>query len=197
MQEPRALVILRLQLMIRRLADALFGSPMPTYVRVRASKAASRVTGVGRRFRHDRRGGAAVQMMVLMPVVLFAFVAGVKLWEIMMVRRSLHTGTYLATRYLSLYPPATTNEYEWSLIAGRFVRAELLNNPWVDETKVNDTMTPVYVTLLDANNDCTDRFDVRAEYTFLGPAGQRGELGLPQLAPFTLVEERRGEVLCD
>ncbi len=173
--------------------------PALTPVHVRASVAArfTAVAATSRRFVGDKRGGAAVQAMVMLPVFLFAFVAGVKLWQIMMIRRSLNNGTYLATRYLSLYPPATTNNYEWADVAKRFVWAELRNNPYVEQTKLNDAWSPVYVTLVDNNNGCTDKFDVTAEYTFLGPAGTPGELGLPQLSQFRLTEERRGEVLCD
>jgi Flp pilus assembly protein TadG len=186
----------------RSITERLVSGPalVPVAVRSAGTGAGRRVSSavtVSRRFVGDRRGAAAVQMMVMLPVILLAFVAGVKLWQIMMIRRSLNTGTYLATRYLSLYPPTSTFDQEWSAIARRFVWAELMNNPYVDQARMNDVFVPVSVTLTDGSNECTSQFTVVAEYTFFGPAGTPGDLGLPQMSQFTLTEERRGEVLCD
>jgi hypothetical protein len=138
-----------------------------------------------------------VQVLVMMPLFLFAIVAGIKLWEVMMIRRSLNTGTYLATRYLSLYPPATINDLEWDAIARRLVWSELYNNPFVDRTRINDVTVPVDVTLIDGSNQCTDKFLVTAEYEFFGPR-QNSQFMLPDFTNrLSLREERRGEVLCD
>jgi len=160
-------------------------------------RTAARLARAGRRFLRDRRGGTAVQAMVLMPAILFAFVAGIKLWETMMIRRSLHTGTYLAARYLSLYPLDDISQYEWESVASRFVYAELKNNPFVNRQELNESRTPVTVTLLDGSNQCTDKFEITVEYPLLVPKSNPGVLQLPNLEWLHLREVRQGEVVCD
>jgi len=153
----------------------------------------SRLAG---RFGRDQRGGTAVQAMAFLPIILFAFVVASIAWQTVMIRRSLHTGTYLAMRYLSLYPPASTDPYHWSLTAQEFVHAELKNNPFVGDAVLNEVSAPVDVTLFDSN-DCGDQFEVRAGYRLFAPLGQMDNQPLPSLRPYVLEDIRMGEVLCD
>jgi len=112
----------------------------------------------------------------------------------MLIRRSLHTGTYLATRYLSLYPLDTTNGSDWGLVAQRFVWAELKNNPFVDASRLNDTMTPVRVDI--SENQCNSEFTVTAKYQLFTFTSSPGNMVLPGPEWAALEEVRPGKVLC-
>ncbi|MFQ5459662.1 MAG: TadE/TadG family type IV pilus assembly protein [Anaerolineae bacterium] len=155
--------------------------------------------GILGRFCSDRRGGTAVQAIVLLPVILFFFLVAIKLWEVVNVRRSLHDGTYAATRYLGLYPPPNADAYYWEQIARRFIEAELLSNPWV-KVPVTDADLRVDITIYDGN-ECGDEFRVEVGYRLFGPVGGRGSGSysgmLPNNALMTLREDRDGKVICD
>lgn len=157
-----------------------------------------------RGYRHfvlDRRGGTAVQAIVFLPVILLTFVLAIKLWQVILIRRSLHSGTYLATRYLSLYPPDSINPWDWQSVAEEFIIAEMKNNPFTDETKLKpgNPFMIVEVNLLDDGYACKQHFTVRAEYHVFGasPGESGGEYVLPNMNRIVLREERLGEVLCD
>jgi Flp pilus assembly protein TadG len=173
-------------MVIRRLMQwlqARLGRPQPqlTPVRVRA-------------FRRDERGGTAIQALVFVPLIIFALVVGSFLMQTLMIRRSLHTGTYLATRYLSLYPPDVTDSTIWSGVAQKFVWAELKNNPFVDPTKLTDVFAPVVVTVND--NTCESEFTIDAAYTMWVPIEQASTAILPGLQQIQLSEHRNGKVVC-
>jgi Flp pilus assembly protein TadG len=144
----------------------------------------------------DRRGSTAVQAIVLMPMLLLVFMAGIKIWEVISIRRSLNTGVALATRYLSLYPPRDANETTWSDIAAEFVYAALKNNAFVDKPYIGDRSVPVSVSLLDGGNQCTDDFEVTAVYP-LNVQFRVGMWASPSLEWAQLADTRKGEVVCD
>lgn len=150
------------------------------------------------RFRADRRGGTAVQAIVMMPVVILALMSAIRVWQVIQIRDSLHTGTYLAMRYLSLYPAETNDPYIWSEIAEQFVFAELRNNPWVDDRTLisGSPLSKVEVELLRGSYDCTDPFVVRTNYAFRVLGGDLTVEGWPGLLQLDLHDERQGEVLC-
>lgn len=147
------------------------------------------------RFGQDRQGGTAVQALVFMPVIIFSFVVGMMFWETLMVRRSLHTGTYLATRFMSLYPLDTNEPFAWEDVARKFVIAELKNSPFVDKASINDINPRITVTLFDSFQ-CDDKFEVIVEYTLWAPLERTSETILPGRKLFTLRESRTGEVIC-
>jgi Flp pilus assembly protein TadG len=150
------------------------------------------------RFARDRRGGTAVQAIVMLPVIILVFVMSMKLWQTIMVRRSLHTATYLATRYLSLYPPMENpGGPMWMEVARAIINQEMSNNPFVDKTLLNDTFTPIEFTF-DAGFACGDKFHLKAQYPVSAMLSEKtSEYPLPMtITRIFLTEERTGEVLC-
>jgi hypothetical protein len=163
---------------------------------------AGRMARLRARFRDDRRGSTAVEAIVMLPIMLAGLYLGMLLWQTINVRRSLHTGTYLATRYLSLYPPNNVDTDVWSGVARRFVYIELKSNPWVDGSRLLDSnptgspMARVEVKLIDGCYDCKCKFSVTAFYPLVVMPGVGGSFALPVLDRIELQEERAGEVLC-
>jgi Flp pilus assembly protein TadG len=158
-------------------------------------------TGIGRllsRFRRDRRGGTAVQAIVMLPVIIIAFMGLVEVWQVIQIRDSLHTGTYQAMRFLSLYPPETTSVYVWEQIAEKYVHENLRNNPWVDPATVisGGPNSMVKVVLETGDYNCTDKFTVRANYAWTVMGGDIGPGGFPNPLQLNMQDERQGEVLC-
>jgi Flp pilus assembly protein TadG len=151
------------------------------------------------RFRSDRRGATAVQAILLMPIVLFFFVAAVVLWQTVNVRKSLHDGTYRAMRYLSLYPPARIDAFVWEDIARDIIEAELLSNPWV-QRPITDAGLRVTVTIFDSN-ECGDEFTLEAGYRLFAPVGRvdsSTSIGImPNNVQIELRENVAGMVICD
>jgi hypothetical protein len=156
-------------------------------------------SALGRRaglpFRRDERGGTAVQAIVFLPVILFSMVVMMYVVETITIRNSLHTGTYLATRYLSLYVPDTIDTYHWAEVAKKFIYAEMKNNPFVDTTRLGDVDSPVTVTLMNGN-ECNADFFIEARYRLWLPLQDTATDFLPGVRQLDLVENRRGKVLC-
>ena len=147
------------------------------------------------RFGADQRGGTAVQALVFLPVILMSLVILMFFWQTLTIRRSLHTGTYLATRYLSLYPPESTDQLYWAEIAKKFIWAELKNNPWVDQNRVNDTYSLVEVFLV-GGVECQKDFTVKGRYAFFAPLSKSDSGFLPRMQPYEMVDERTGKIIC-
>ena len=97
---------------MKRMLDKVVGGSMRTVLRLA----------------RDRRGGTAIEALIMLPVIFAALGFGALLWETISVRRSMHTGTYLATRFLSLYPPRSTAPADWESVARMFVYKELKNS---------------------------------------------------------------------
>jgi hypothetical protein len=164
-----------------------------------------KIRGVVGRFVRDRRGGTAVQAIVLLPIAFAALGIGMRLWETIVIRKSLHTGTYLAARYLGLYPPLSIVSGEtgvWADVAREFVYGELGNNPWVDKNSLRgadengNPLTIVGVNLLDGGYECGMKFEVYASYRMGVLPGDVGLGVLPGFDYLRLEESRIGEVLC-
>jgi len=157
----------------------------------------ARARRIASRFIGDRSGGTAVQAIVMMPLIIFSTFGLIKAWEIIQVRESLHTGTYEATRYLSLYPPEAADPYYWAEVATRIIETELRNNPWIDPIVfIGDANNPrglgVNVTFDGTEYACKMNFTIGADLAYR----------LANVAPFpgvqfTLQELREGEILCD
>jgi hypothetical protein len=154
---------------------------------------------VARAFVADRSGATAVQAILMLPAILFFFGAGIKLWETINVRKSLHDGTYQAVRYLSLYPPQDVDEYLWATIAREIITTELENNPWVKQP-VTEADLRVDVRINDSNS-CLDEFSLESAYRLFGPVGPRDPTSpagiLPSRGLVELREERVGKVMCE
>ncbi len=157
-----------------------------------------RAWGSAARFGGDRQGGTAVQAIMFLPVIAVAMFGLIRVWQVIQVRDSLHTGTYLATRYMSLYTPETSDPVFWEDIAYKFILAELEANPWVDKMRLipGSPTIGVTVVLTDGGYECTNDFTVEAKYTMNVMGGDPGQNGLPGLSDITLVDLRKGEVLC-
>jgi Flp pilus assembly protein TadG len=166
----------------------------------RARAARRRVAWTWICFKGDRDGATAVQALVMLPAILFAFVMLIVLWQTLMIRRSLHHGVYEATRYLSLYPPNSVSPTPWETVATEFVLRELANNPFADTTGLSSPARfELTVELIDGGYACKQKFRVRAKYAVLRaiPSLEGTNFVLPSLTPAYLQEERVGEVLCE
>lgn len=162
--------------------------------RIRVGSTLRRLAG---RFVGDRSGGTAVQAIVMMPLIIFSTFGLIKAWEVVQVRESLHTGTYEATRYLSLYPPEAADPYYWAEVATRIIETELRNNPWIDPIVfIGDANNPrglgVTVTFDGTEYACKMNFTIGSDLVYR----------LANVAPFpgvqfTLHELREGEILCN
>lgn len=149
------------------------------------------------RFALDRRGGTAAVAIVMLVPILFAFVAGVELWQAMSIRRSLHTGVYEAARYLTLYPPQSVLQYDWEAIARRFIKAELKNNPFADQQLVQiEGHNGLWIEVTLEGNRCLDKFKIVAEFPIWAPM-QFGSQPLPFNETLKLSEVRESEVICE
>lgn len=163
----------------------------------RYASARHAVGSAARRFGRDRRGGTAVQAMVLLPVFVILMFTLIGLWRVTMVRRSLHTGVYEATRYLSLYPLESSNQLVWQDVARVIIQTELLNNPFLranldNQSQLASSRLDVTVDFPDQKIECKAgilltvslKFPMASIDPFPGPA-------------FTLNEVREGEILCN
>lgn len=156
----------------------------------------ARARRLAARFRRDRRGGTAVQAIVMLPVIIVAFMGLIRLWQFIQIRDSLHTGTYQATRYLSLYPPEAPNDPAlWANIARLFIERNMKNNPWVDPATLNEVNLAITVDLREGY-DCKQQFDVKASYSLSVLSGDLSGQGLPNPMIVTMDDMRTGEILC-
>lgn len=155
----------------------------------------ARQSNLARRLWRDERGGTAVQAIVILPVIILSMIVLMYVMETVAIRRSLHTGNYLAMRYLSLYPLESTDTYLWGEVARKFVYAELRNNPFVKEERLNDVFAPVMV-YLPNGNDCGAEFTVEAKYEVFAPINDTDSRFLPGLDRFVLEDVRYGKVVC-
>ena len=142
------------------------------------------------RFRGDRRGGTGVQAMLILPAFLIGIVSMILLWQTVLVRRSLHVGTYEAVRFLSLYPTYTPERLVWEDLARSMIVNQLRNNPFVDRNDLLGTRLTVSIDLPDI--ECKSQFTLDVTY----------KMQLPTVDPFKgpyldLQESIQGEILCD
>ncbi len=146
-------------------------------------------------FSRDRRGGTAVQALVLLPAFIIPIVAFVIAWQTLSVKRTLHTATYQAVRYLALYPPE--DERRWQPVANQIIRQSMHANQFVTRTDVGISGSSprglnVFVDFVDGELTCGSHFIISAEF----------EHDMPSVEPFPsgvfwLTESREGEILCD
>ena len=159
---------------------------------------ARRTAGVRwRRFGADRRGGTAVQALVILPVFLILIFTLFSMWRVIMVRRTLHNGVYEATRYLSLYPINSNNQLLWADVARTIIETELRNDPFLranldNPSQLANSRLTVDVTFPDQKIECKSAIQITAALNF--PMATVDPFPGPQ---FTLNEVREGEILCD
>jgi len=141
------------------------------------------------RFRADRRGGTGVLAIAVLPAFLIAIASLVILWKTVLVRRSLHVGTYEAVRFLSLYPTYTPDRQTWEDISRSMVVNQLRNNPFIGRDDLLGTRLEVRIDLPDI--ECKSQFTLDVSY----------KMEMPIVDPFpgpylTLEESIQGEILC-
>lgn len=143
----------------------------------------------------DLRGGTAVQALVILPVIIIAMFTLIGLWQLVSVRRSLNNGTYLAMRYVALYPVEPYNDALILIEARDIIENELRNNPFVRRSLDNDTQL--------SNRLNLELEFLNQEYSCKSPFVLRSDLNVPMASvdPFPGVsyvirEEREGEILC-
>jgi len=135
--------------------------------------------------------------MVLLPVFVILMFTLISLWRVTMVRRSLHTGVYEATRYLSLYPLESNNQILWEDVARVIIQTELMNNPFVranldNPSQLESSRLDVRIDFPDQKIECKSGILLTVAFRF--PMATIDPFPGPQ---FTLNEVREGEILCD
>lgn len=170
---------------------------MKRWLDQRCSSARRAAGNAARRFGRDRRGGTAVQALVLLPVFVILMFTLIGLWRVTMVRRSLHSGVYEATRYLSLYPLESSNALEWQDVARVIIQTELLNNPFLranldNQSQLDTSRLDVLVEFPDQKIECKAGIKLVVALKF--PMANIDPFPGPS---FTLNEVREGEILCD
>jgi len=141
------------------------------------------------RLRSDRRGGTAVQALLLTPIFLMVLVSLIIAWRTVSVRRTLNYATHNAVRYLALYP--AERAAEWPEIARVIVKNTLLSNQFVDRVDTLDSPRGLNVDVTFAEDiACSKRFFVTVSI----------EQRIAPVDPFPtrmiLSETREGEILC-
>ena len=131
----------------------------------------------------QQEGSSFLQTLLLLPIFVMIVVGGYEIWKTHSVKESLRSGTYQATRYLSVNP----NTSSWRLTARNdFIVPELLNNPLAG----NEAATQVRVIARPPVLACGELFIVRSELPW--------QAIIPFAAPqnLAIVVEYEGEVAC-
>jgi len=143
------------------------------------------------RFLREREGTAAVEFVLLMPLLLIIAIGGMYLWSLVSLQNTLSTSAYRAARYLSVEGYYLDDwQGEGQPIADRFIRGELqeqqINNIWLN----NPDAVQLQVDLLDSNGgrskpECAGQTGGAggnpADFTFTVSASLRMPLPLPRL----------------
>jgi len=130
-----------------------------------------------------KRGSSFIQTMLILPIFLLIVLGGYEIWRVHSVKESLRSGTYQATRYLSINP----NTSDWHGTARNdFIVPELLNNGLVGSEIASQVRVITYPPPL----ECGETFSVRAEVPW--------QAVIPFAAPQDLViaAQYEGEVAC-
>ena len=130
-----------------------------------------------------QRGSSFVQTLFLLPVFVMIVVGGYEIWKLHSVRESLRSGTYQATRYLSINP----DTWDWlGTIRYDFVAPELSNNGLVGA----EIAEQVRISAPRPDLECGEDFFIRAELPWRAVIPFVGEENL------LIVVEHEGEVIC-
>ncbi len=131
----------------------------------------------------DERGSSFVQTLLILPVLVLVVVGGYEIWKAQSIRESLRSGTYQATRYLSINP----DESNWyGVVRDDFVLPELLNNSLL-QPEVADQVT---VSAPPPILECGARFRIGAELPW------RAVIPFVAREDWTIRVEYEGEVIC-
>ena len=136
----------------------------------------------------DKRGAILVQAILFLPIFILIVVGSFEVWKAISVKRSLHSGTYQATRYLSLNPDDSLDPTKWGAEAWKLIVPELANNGFVDDDaarRVEIYITPPKIL------DCDKTFTIRAELPW--------EAIIPYLSrtDWMLVDQHEGFIVCE
>jgi len=135
----------------------------------------------------DKRGAILVQAILFLPILILIVVGSFEVWKAISVKRSLHSGTYQAARYLSLNPVNSLNSEDWVGEARKFIKPELKNNGFVTKAAEQVIITVDTPDIL----YCGETFTIRADvpWTAVIPYLSRTD--------WMLVEQHEGFIVCE
>jgi len=138
-----------------------------------------------RRLKGDERGAVLVQTLLILPILVLAVFGGYTVWKVALVKHSLHSGTYQATRYLCLNPVDSPVPRIWAEVVEEIVAREVGNNGLADGAS-----EPIAtVTLHGTRLECGLRFTVETQMNL--------QIGAPYLTTtLTLRDRHEGWVEC-
>lgn len=129
------------------------------------------------------RGSSFVQALLVLPVFLMIMVGGYEIWRAQSVRESMRSGTYQATRYLSINP----DESNWqSVVRNDFVLPELLNNTLIRPEIARQVVVFAPAPIL----ECGETFRIRSELPW------RAVIPYVAREDWMMRVEYEGEVIC-
>lgn len=129
------------------------------------------------------RGSSLVQTLLILPLFLLIVIGGYEIWRAQSTRESLRSGTYQATRYLSINP----DESNWhGVVRDDFVLPELLNNTLLRPEIANQVIVSAPPPIL----ECGAPFRIRTELPW------RTVIPLVAREDWMIRVEYEGEVVC-
>ena len=161
-----------------------------------ANRLVSRLNGLSRlnnpfnrlnRLTGDERGAILVQFALLVPIFILIAVGSFEVWKAISVKRSLHSGTYQATRYLSLNPVEPLDPEEWREVAEGFIIPELANNGFVEDDAAR--WVDIYITP-PMRLGCNEPFTVIARLPW------RAVIPYLSRTSWMLVDQHEGRIVC-
>ena len=136
----------------------------------------------------DKRGAILVQAILFLPILILIVVGSFEVWKAISVKQSLHSGTYQATRYLSLNPVLSLNSEDWVEEAEKFVEPELKNNGFVSA----GTAKKVSITV-----DTPDSLDCGKTFTIKTELSWKAVIPYLSRSDWKLVDQHEGFIVCE
>jgi hypothetical protein len=143
--------------------------------------------------KRDERGAVLVQTLLILPILVLAVFGGYTIWKVALVKHSLHSGTYQATRYLCLNPvdrPVRGNQEDWEM-AWEEVVEEIVAREVENNGLAGGASEPVATVTLHGNRlECGLGFTVETQMDL--------QIGIPflDLDKVTLRDRHEGQVEC-
>jgi hypothetical protein len=134
-------------------------------------------------FIRSERGSSFLQALFILPIFIMIVVGGYEIWKVHSVKESLRSGTYQATRYLSI----NANTSDWYGAARNdFIVPELLNNGLVG----SEVASQVRVIAFPPPLACGETFTVRAEVPW------QAVIPFVALDELVIAAQYEGQVVC-
>lgn len=135
----------------------------------------------------DRRGAILIQFALLVPIFVLIAVGSFEVWKAISVKRSLHSGTYQATRYLSLNPVGSLDPIKWEAEARKLIVPELANNGFVEDDAAR--WVDIYITP-------PERLGCDEPFTVIARLPWRAVIPYLSRTSWMLVDQHEGRIVC-